>query len=114
MTHQLHTAAAEDHEAIARLHRVAAAMDLQGKAAACGDAAVRAAALADAAGRASAFAGDKSMLKFGADPYHTSNEATVQRFTTVARQLDAPRESLGMIVRDGGPRRRSRSWVVIA
>jgi len=113
MTQSLHIAAAEDHEAVAKLHRIAAAMDSQRHRAACGDTAVRAASLAESAARASVFAAAKSVIKLGAEPAAPTPHSPPE-LTLVSPPLEATRESLGRIVQGGSPRRRSRSWIVLS
>ena len=114
MTQLLHLAAAEDHEAAAQLHRIAAALAGQGKAMACGEVAARAGTLARAAERKSAFAAEKSET-----PARTARMALDAAANpagppvAAARPLEAPRESLGVIVKERSPRRRSRAWIVI-
>ena len=114
MTQLLHLAAAEDHEAAAQLHRIAAALAGQGTAAACCDVAARAGALAKVAERKSVFAAEKSegpARSARVAPHAVAGPGDPP--IAAARPLEAPRESLGVIVKERSTRRRSRAWIVI-
>jgi len=114
MTQLSHLAAAEDHEATAQMHRIAAALAGQGKAAACCEVAARAGALARLAERKSVFAAEKSDALARTTrslPGDAGGQAGAM--LSAAPPLDAPRESLGVIVKERTARRRSRAWIVI-